>query len=364
MPFALAMKREVTTPLRAAIVGCGRIGANTAERLRETLPPVWFPYSHLDALREVVGVELVAVCDQNEAAGRMAADTYGASRCYVDGLRMIDEVRPDILLIATRTEGRARLIEHAAEKGVGGVHFEKPLAHSVMECRHALAAAEVAGVKLSYGAVRRCMDVPRRVKKGIDAEEMGMLRQIVIECGRVELLWSHPHHFDLITFFAGLSDVEAIQARMTFETAAWSERVLDADPIVEALSIQFRGRLSATILPTGSGVVRLICERGEYVIGGNTSWLAVREYGTGIRVSGEREVSVPFTMSGRRRALMELASAVRGEGATSYSAADILRSNQLGLAGAWSAVNQGRMVRLDEVPDDFTVTGRKGDLFA
>jgi predicted dehydrogenase len=277
---------------------------------------------------------------------------------------MIDEVRPDILLIATRTEGRARLIEHAAEKGVGGVHFEKPLAHSVMECRHALAAAEVAGVKLSYGAVRRCMDVPRRVKKGIDAEEMGMLRQIVIECGRVELLWSHPHHFDLITFFAGLSDVEAIQARMTFETAAWSERVLDADPIVEALSIQFRGRLSATILPTGAGVVRLICERGEYVIGGNTSWLAVREYGTGIRVSGEREVSVPFTMSGRRRALMELASAVRGEGATSYSAADILRSNQLGLAGAWSAVNQGRMVRLDEVPDDFTVTGRKGDLFA
>jgi len=364
VPFALAMKREVTTPLRAAIVGCGRIGANTAERLRETLPSVWFPYSHLDALREVAGVELVAVCDQNEAAGRIAADTYGASRCYGDGLRMIDEVRPDILLIATRTEGRARLIEHAAEKGVGGVHFEKPLAHSVMECRYALVAAEAAGMKLSYGAVRRCMDVPRRVKEGIDAEELGVLRQIVIECGRVELLWSHPHHFDLITFFAGLGEVEAIQARMSYELAAWKGKVLDADPLVEGLAIQFGGGVCATILATGAGVVRVICEKGEYVIGGNTSWLVIHERGSGMEWRQPRPVSVPFTMSGRQRALMELAAAVRGEATTCYTAADILRSNQLGLASAWSAVNEGRVVGIAEVPDDFVVTGRKGDLFA
>ena len=208
------------------------------------------------------------------------------------------------------------------------------------------------------------MDLPRRVKEGIDAEELGVLRQIVIECGRVELLWSHPHHFDLITFFAGLREVEAVQSRMSYEMAAFSGKVLDADPVVEGLAIQFGGGVSATILATGAGVVRVICEKGEYVIGGNTSWLLIHERGTGMEWRQPTPVSVPFTMSGRQRALMELAAAVRGEAATCYTAADILRSNQLGLASAWSAVNEGRVVGIAEVPDDFVVTGRKGDLFA
>jgi predicted dehydrogenase len=178
------------------------------------------------------------------------------------------------------------------------------------------------------------------------------------------LLWSHPHHFDLITFFAGLREVEAVQSRMSYEMAAFTGKVLDADPVVEGLAIQFGGGVSATILATGAGVVRVICEKGEYVIGGNTSWLVIHERGTGMEWRQPRPVSVPFTMSGRQRALMELASAVRGEAATCYTASDILRSNQLGLASAWSAVNQGRVVGIAEVPDDFVVTGRKGDLFA
>ncbi len=351
-------------PLRAALIGCGRIGAHTADRLRETLPPVWFPYSHLDALREAPGVELAAVCDQNAEAARATAERHGVSLWYEDGFRLIDEVRPDILLIATRTEGRAALIEHAARRGVRGVHFEKPLARSLAECRKALSAAEAAGMILSYGAVRRYMDVPRAAKSLLSAGHLGPLRQVVVEGRRAELLWAHPHTFDLITFFFGTAEVTSVQARMSFEPDSWNGKVLDADPLVEGAAIQFSGGASALILSTGAGVTRLICEQGEYLIGGNTSWLAVHERAAGPAWSVPRQIETPFTASGRQRALMELAAAVRGEGESAHTAADILRSNQLGLACAWSAVNQGRLAALDEAPEDFVVTGRKGELFA
>jgi hypothetical protein len=42
----------------------------------------------------------------------------------------------------------------------------------------------------------------------------------------------------------------------------------------------------------------------------------------------------------------------------------VLRSNLLGLASAWSGLHGGVAVGLSEVPEDFVVTGRKGDLYA
>jgi predicted dehydrogenase len=352
--------------LTAALVGCGRIGAHTAPHLRETLPSVWFPYSHMEAIQTVPGVRVTAVCDQAVGVAKLTAEKYLVSRWFDDYEAMIAQMRPDLLLVATRMSGRSDIIEFAANSGVGGVHFEKPLAGSLRECRRAMAAADQVGMKVGYGAVRRCMDVPRRAKLLLESGELGGVLGLTIESKGVDLLWAHPHNFDLISYFLGCLEVSSVQAALEFDPAVFHEQTLDADPLVRGAMIRFETGVMASIIPSGLGAVRIACEKGELVIGGNASWLTMR-------VKSEQPsapfmpptlIEVPFTASGRQRALTELADAVRGCGEAPHTPQEILRSNQLGLACAWSAVNSGRAVRLEEVPEDFCVTGRNGDLFA
>ncbi len=147
--------------LDAILIGCGRIGAHTAPHLRTTLPDVWFPYSHLDAAEAVDGLRIVAVCDRNEDAARSTAESHSVDRWYTDVEVALDETRPDIVLVATRMTGRSEIIEMAVRHKVRGIHFEKPLGGSIGECRRVMELAREAGVHVSYGAVRRYMDVPR-----------------------------------------------------------------------------------------------------------------------------------------------------------------------------------------------------------
>lgn len=352
--------------LTTVLVGCGRIGAHTAPHLRETLPPVWFPYSHLEALQTVSGVRLTAVCDQNVAVAKSTAEKYGASRWFDDYKAMILQMKPDLLLVATRMSGRSDIIEFAANNGVGGVHFEKPLAGSIRECRRAMTAADRVGMKVGYGAVRRSMDVPRRAKAILQSGELGRVLGLTIESMGGELLWAHPHNFDLIGYFLGSEEVLSVQAILEFDPAVLQGETLDADPLVRGVMIRFATGAMASIIPSGSGAVRIACEKGELVIGGNASWLvmSVKAAQPAAPFLAPTIIDVPFTASGRQRALEELANAVRGCGEAPHTPEEIMRSNQLGLACAWSAVNSGRAVRLEEVPENFSVTGRKGDLFA
>lgn len=350
--------------LTAALIGCGRIGAWTADRLRDTLPPVWFPYSHLDALAEVDGVELVAVADADPAAAGRTAARFGAPRWYADGAELIERERPDLLLIATRMSGRAELIEVAVAHGVRGIHLEKPLAPTPAACRRVLDAAAAAGTRLSYGAVRRYMDVARTARRLVDDGRFGALRHVVSESRTAELLWAHPHTFDLFTYFVGTGPIGSVQARMRVPDGAFDGAVLDADPLVELVSVRYASGVTATVIDTGVGETRLVGERGEWVLGGNMAWLAEIDRTVPGRIGAPQPVEFEATASGRLRALAELAGAVRTGGDTSHTADDMWRTNQIGFAAAWSAVNGGRAVTPDEVPGDFAVTGRIGDLYA
>jgi D-apiose dehydrogenase len=53
--------------LRVALVGCGRISAY-----------------HLAALKEIAGVEVVAVCDTNPAIARECATLHEIRACHTD----------------------------------------------------------------------------------------------------------------------------------------------------------------------------------------------------------------------------------------------------------------------------------------
>ncbi len=187
---------------------------------------------------------------------------------------------------------------------------------------------------------------------------------MAVESSGGELLWAHPHNFDLITYFVGLEPVAWVRASMSFDPSAFDNGVLDADPVVETCTIKFEGGRSASISTTGHSLLRLHCADAELVLGGYTSWLqhTPRETGSHNYPEPQHE-QVGFSMSGRQRALHDLVEAVEGRSSSPHSPDDIVRSNELGIAAAWSAVRGGESVRLDDVPSDFVVTGRKGDLY-
>ena len=80
-------------------------------------------------------LELYALCDAEPEALRRAGEAYGVGRMYGDFGEMLDQAKPHLLGIATRTPGRAEIIRCAAAGGVRALHIEKPLCSSMAELR-------------------------------------------------------------------------------------------------------------------------------------------------------------------------------------------------------------------------------------
>src|SRR5439155_27070509 len=95
--------------LGGAVIGCGGMGRGHARAIA--------------ASREV---ELVAVCDVDEALAQRAAEAQPEVRVYMDSSRMLAEVKPEILAVVTPSDSHAALTIQAAEAGVRGICCEEP----------------------------------------------------------------------------------------------------------------------------------------------------------------------------------------------------------------------------------------------
>ncbi len=352
--------------LRAALIGCGRIGAHTPDRLRQTIPAGWLPVSHAEAMLANPGLELVAVCDARKEAAETTAKELGVATAFTDYHELIQTVHPDIISIATRTEGRCDIVAYAAQNGVRGIHVDKPLGRSLIECRKALQAVEQHGTKLSYGTTRRCMDVFRLVKSLIVAGEIGELRQITVELGRAALLWSHPHSFDLMVYFAGGREVLGVQGVCEIASDAVKDHLIDADPIIENASVRFSGGLNAVITTAPGLNVRFAGDLGVLTVGADGSWLTREKRTHADRPYHGLPERIPFTpqASGTQRTFAELIAAVNDMGQPPITTAEVLLSNQLSFAVAWSALNGGKQMTLRDLPEELTITGRQGQNYA
>ncbi|HEU0115627.1 MAG TPA: Gfo/Idh/MocA family oxidoreductase [Thermomicrobiales bacterium] len=116
-------------------VGFGVIGAGL------------FGENHARVYSRLPGVELAAVCDQNDARAKEIAEKYGARTYAADYRDLL--TNPDIraVSIATPDFAHAEIALAAAEAGKH-ILVEKPLATSIAESQAIVAAAKQAGVKL------------------------------------------------------------------------------------------------------------------------------------------------------------------------------------------------------------------------
>jgi predicted dehydrogenase len=116
--------------LQVGLIGCG-----------------FFAQNHLHAWRDIPGVELVAVCDQDRAKAEAARQRFGVPRAYHDAASMLAAERLDFVDIVTTMPSHRGLVELAAAHRVPAI-VQKPFAPRWEDCLAMVAACRNAGVPL------------------------------------------------------------------------------------------------------------------------------------------------------------------------------------------------------------------------
>ena len=354
-------------PLRAALAGCGRIGAFTREDLRDRLGANWLPLSHAEAIRACEGMELVASCDPDgEARGRMAGE-FGITAHYDDAVEMLNAQRPDLLAVATRSDVRPAILRAAAACDVKGVHSEKPLASSAGEVDSIVRILNEAGMAFSYGAVRRYMDVFRHAKTLAHEGEIGDVQAITIRFGKGGLMWTHPHSIDIMCFLACDAPVESVQANLALEPGTTQDNAVDSDPVLLSATIQFENGIVGQIVPEAGLSVDVAGTKAGLSVLGDGAYILHRTYGLSLECKADTQWNFEAdgaSVSGRLRAFEDLRNAVVHGKPGLIQLSQVAEQHRVLFAMVQSHLEGGRRVSLAEVDPALTVTGRQGGLAA
>lgn len=138
-------------PLRAAVIGVGRMGAN-----------------HARVASELPDVELTAVADLDGDAAREVARRHGVT-AYASPDDLLAHERPEVVVVAVPTEHHVAVAAAALRAGAH-VLVEKPIASEPAAARRLLRIAAAEGCRLVVGHVERfnpaVQELARRIRRG------------------------------------------------------------------------------------------------------------------------------------------------------------------------------------------------------
>jgi predicted dehydrogenase len=155
--------------VRAAVIGCGKIGSEFADD-----PRVRGVYTHAGAYSAVGRVQLAGVCDVDPVRAERCAQRWAVPRAFTDVHRLLADVSPEIVSVCTPDATHAHVLRTVlAAPSVRGVLAEKPLAGTAAEAAELVARAEQRGIVLAVNYVRRYAPGHRNVKDSLASGEIG-----------------------------------------------------------------------------------------------------------------------------------------------------------------------------------------------
>ncbi len=357
--------------VRAAVIGCGRMGAFTSDSVRRFAPRCWFPLSHCEAIQLHPKLDLLALCDTDAAMLQRAASAHGSPSSFTDHGALLNVARPELLGVATRTIGRAQIILDAVASGTRAIHAEKPLCSSVRELWRLREAFARADIFVTLGTVRRFFPVYVFAVNLARSGRYGDLREIRVQMGPGSLYWTHPHSVDLILFAAGTRRVDSVQARLGNFVAGDSAAEVVSDPIIESASIYFSDGLVGQITRGLGADLTLSCSAAE---------ITVESDGRALRVaatSGDDPYPVSSYLpdewntesaGGTFLPVSHLVRCLEGdtvEGAHNAELkAHIVLGQQILFALAQSHLEQSKLVRIDEVDPELRILAMTANRYA
>jgi predicted dehydrogenase len=158
-------EREVgveARPLRAALVGAGRIGE-----------------AHLDFLRRSPAAALAGLCDRSRALAEFAAQRAGIGAVYTDLGEMLDAVRPDVVHILTPPHTHVALTSDCLNAGAH-VIVEKPIAPTRAEFRRLWDLAQARGRRLIEDHNYRFNAPVQALRRLAEGGRLGEIREVEV----------------------------------------------------------------------------------------------------------------------------------------------------------------------------------------
>lgn len=119
-----------------AVIGAGAMGRN-----------------HVRVLRDILGEDLVAICDSDRGAADAVARLYGM-RAYASHAELFARERPEAVVVAVPTTAHHAVVSEALAAGCH-VLVEKPIAATVKEAEDLARRAVTSGLVLAVGHVER-----------------------------------------------------------------------------------------------------------------------------------------------------------------------------------------------------------------
>ncbi len=141
--------------IKGGLIGCG-----------------FFAQNQLHAWAAIEGVEIVAICDRDEARLQASGERFGIARRYTDAARMLESEELDFVDIATTAPTHRPLVELAARHGLG-VICQKPFAVEMADAEAMVAACAAAGVPLMVHENFRWQAPIQAVRRLIDEGTIG-----------------------------------------------------------------------------------------------------------------------------------------------------------------------------------------------
>jgi predicted dehydrogenase len=191
-------------PLRAAIVGLGRIGSLLEKDGRREKP-----CTHAGAIAASGCCILVGGADTDEERRQLFAKTWKVP-VYADAGIMLAEQRPDILHIATHPDSHYLYCALAARYGVKAAVCEKPLAATLAEARKIAALHKSGKITIVVNHERRYAADYRKAKAVLDSGRLGILLSVkaALYMGKgrrlLDVLWHDGTHLaDAAVFLTG-----------------------------------------------------------------------------------------------------------------------------------------------------------------
>lgn len=184
-------------PLRAALLGCGMIGSS-----RSTNPAVGV-LSHAEAISICPETELLAVCDPVESRASEVAGEFGVQAEYTNVDRLLDEVQPEFVSIATPDHTHANIgLKVLRASSVRAVLLEKPIALECAEGRRLIESAQERNIAFAVNFSRRYSSVLGSLSKRIRGNEFGPL-QAASGVYTKGIRHNGSHWIDWLRFMAG-----------------------------------------------------------------------------------------------------------------------------------------------------------------
>jgi len=158
--------------IKFAIIGCGRISSK-----------------HFDAIAQIEDAEVIACCDIILERAEKAAKTYNVEAVYQDYRKMLDQVKPDCVIVCTPSGLHPEMGIAAANRKIHVV-TEKPMAIDLRMADKLVKACDDNQVELFVVKQNRLNPTIQLLKKAIDKGRFGR-----IFSANATVRWTRPQEY-------------------------------------------------------------------------------------------------------------------------------------------------------------------------